>query len=236
MLVNANFNYIQPTPFCKGEIKYEDSNSKMVKVSFNMNGYKGKGETIDKNNNHCFKVSFTENKKTNDVVFKIPINKIDEIFLTSAITYAYLNITNNFNIKADKITINIIETDNENYKKGVRFEAKMLDNLDDVEFISDVEEPNINSISQGSEIIDNDIQSQQGWNNVEKQSINDVGSRNLSNNISINDDDNSNNDIVDIDNNAELNKSEEDNNDILPECCNNCITGLQNLWNKIKCW
>ena len=29
---------------------------------------------------------------------------------------------------------------------------------------------------------------------------------------------------------------EEDNNNNLPECCNNCITGLQNLWNKIKCW
>lgn len=29
---------------------------------------------------------------------------------------------------------------------------------------------------------------------------------------------------------------EGNNNNNLPECCNNCITGLQNLWNKIKCW
>ena len=204
MLVSADFNYFQPSPLCKCKIKYTDSNSKIVEVSFDMNGLTVDGNMIDKNNNHCFKVSFTENNKTNDVVFKIPKDNIlDKMFITSAITYVYLNTTDNLKIEPDKITINIVETDRKNNKKGV-FGETMLEKLDSVKIVFE-EEPSINSLSQSSEIIDNDMQSQQGGNNVEEQSVNDVGSHNL-------------------------------NNNILPECCNNCITGLQNLWNKIKCW
>ena len=130
-------------------------------------------------------------------------NILDKMFITSAITYVYLNTTDNLKIEPDKITINIVETDRKNNKKGV-FGETMLEKLDSVKIVFE-EEPSINSLSQSSEIIDNDMQSQQGGNNVEEQSVNDVGSHNL-------------------------------NNNILPECCNNCITGLQNLWNKIKCW
>ena len=246
MLVNANFDYIfkkKMSHFCEGKIKYQDSNSKTVEVLFNTNGHIVNGNVIDKNNNHFFKVSFTENNKTNDVLFKIPINKIlDKLFITSAITYVYLNTTDDVEIEPDKITINITEADSAGDKKGACFEATMLKNLDDVEIVFEEEpnknvfeeepnknvfeeEPNKNNISQNSEIINNDIQLQQSENNVEELNINNVGSRNLNN-----DDDNNNNDIADVD------KSEEDNNGILPECCNKCITGLQNLWDKIKCW
>ena len=158
MLVSAKFNHSKPSPFCTGKIEYGDSNSKTVTVSFETNGHMVNGDVMDKNNNHCFKVSFTENNKTQDVLFKIPINKIsNKLFITSAIIHAYLNIINNVDIEANQITINITEVNSVNDEQEVCFGAKMLERIDDAELIFDVEEQNINSIQRNTEIINNDM-------------------------------------------------------------------------------
>ena len=235
MQVDAEIDFVRADPFIKGTIHY-NNNSDVIDFSVNADG-----KHENNNNNVHLKASFNKkNEAKKSVTFKIPTKQVTDNFhyLVSAVTSACRQVfPNEFtNIINDNITINYtaLTLDEQVQKTQQEKDLKMLNKLDDVEFIFE-EEPNINSIPQNSEIINNDIQLQQGKNDIEELNINNEGSRNLNNDININEininnNDNNNNNIADVD------KSEENNNGILPECCNRCITGLQNLWNTIKCW
>lgn len=158
MQVEATIDFVKLNPFIKGTIKNNNNNNV---IGFDVNV----DEKHENNNNDAhLKACFNKkNKAEKSVTFKIPTKQAAYNFhhLVSAVTSACRQVfPKEFtNIINDNIIINYtaLISDKQGQKIQQENNLKMLNNLDDVEFIFDVEEPNINSIPQNIEFIHDDM-------------------------------------------------------------------------------
>ncbi|MBQ7552520.1 MAG: hypothetical protein IJT15_03680 [Rickettsiales bacterium] len=154
MQVEATINFVRPDPFIKGTIKKNNNNSNVIDFDVNVDEKYENNDT----NTHLKACFNKKNEEKKSVTFKIPTKQATYNFhyLVSAVTSACRQVLPNefTNIINDNIIINYTA---QGQKKQQENNLKMLNNLDDVEFIFDVEEPSINSLSQSIEIINNDI-------------------------------------------------------------------------------